>query len=297
MLPNPLLLAFALPAVQLDTAVAHPRRHPAATAGGAAAVHAVRASGPVAIDGRLDGPAWSAALPIGGLTQRTPEEGAAPSERTAIRVLFDDDAVYVGARLYDAAPDSVTAVLARRDRSVSADRFLVFLDPHHDHRSGFYFGINAAGTLYGGTLYNDDWNDDPWDGVWEGRAARDSLEWTAELRIPYSQLRFQRKAVYVWGVSFEREIARRHEQHYLVVRPTNGSGFVSRFADLVSIERVSPRPRSEIMPYVTGRAESLARPSSWSGPRTGRTRSRTGVSASATGSSGCSPPRRTMSSW
>ncbi|HYL28525.1 MAG TPA: DUF5916 domain-containing protein [Gemmatimonadales bacterium] len=258
MLPNLLLLALAVPAVQLDTAVGHPQPRPGTAAGGAAAaVRAVRASGPISIDGRPDEPAWSAALPIGGLTQRMPREGAAPSERTEIRVLFDDDAVYVAARLYDAAPDSVTAVLARRDRTVSADRFLVFLDPYHDHRSGFYFGINAAGTLYDGTLYNDDWNDDTWDGVWEGRAARDSLGWTAELRIPYSQLRFQRKDVYVWGVNFEREIARRNEQDYLVVRPTNGSGFVSRFVDLVGIERVSPRPRIEVMPYVTGRAEFL----------------------------------------
>jgi uncharacterized protein DUF5916 len=258
MLPNLLLLALAVPAVQLDTAVGHPRPRPGTAAGGAAAaVRAVRASGPISIDGRPDEPAWSAALPIGGLTQRVPREGAAPSERTEIRVLFDDDAVYVAARLYDAAPDSVTAVLARRDRTVSADRFLVFLDPYHDHRSGFYFGINAAGTLYDGTLYNDDWNDDTWDGVWEGRAARDSLGWTAELRIPYSQLRFQRKDVYVWGVNFEREIARRNEQDYLTVRPTNGSGFVSRFVDLVGIERVAPRPRIEVMPYVTARGEFL----------------------------------------
>ncbi len=250
MLPNAFLFLLAAAGTQLDSAVARSRP-------GAAAVHAVRATGPISIDGRLDEPAWGAAVPIAELTQRAPHEGASSSERTEIRVLFDDDAIYVAARLYDAGPDSVTAVLARRDRIVSADRFLVFLDPYHDRRSGFYFGINAAGTLYDGTLYNDDWNDDTWDGVWEGRAARDSLGWTAELRIPYSQLRFQRKDVYVWGVNFEREIARRNEQDYLVCRPTNGSGFVSRFADLVGIEQVAPRPRIEVMPYVTAKAEFL----------------------------------------
>jgi hypothetical protein len=105
MLPNLLLLALAVPAVQLDTAVGHPPPRPGTAAGGAAAaVRAVRASGPISIDGRPDEPAWSAALPIGGLTQRMPREGAVPSERTEIRVLFDDDAVYVAARLYDAAP-------------------------------------------------------------------------------------------------------------------------------------------------------------------------------------------------
>lgn len=257
MLPGLLLLALTVPAVQLDTAVSPGRRPAPRPATATAAVRAVRARGPIAIDGRLDEPAWAAALPIGALLQRAPREGAPPSERSEIRVLFDDDALYVAARLYDTAPDSVTAVLARRDRIVSADRFLVFLDPYHDHRSGFFFGINAGGTLYDGTLYDDDWSDDTWDGVWEGRAARDSLGWTAELRIPYSQLRFQRKDVYVWGVNFEREIARRNEQDYLVFRPTNGSGFVSRFRDLVGIEGVSPRPRIEIMPYLTARAELL----------------------------------------
>jgi hypothetical protein len=250
MLPTALLLALTANGIGSDSAASRPRPS-------AAAVHAVRATGPISIDGRLDDPAWAAAIPIAELTQRAPREGAEPSERTEIRVLFDDDAIYVAARLYDRAPDSVTTVLARRDRLVSADRFLVFLDPYHDHRSGFYFGINAAGTLYDGTLYNDDWNDDTWDGVWEGRAARDPLGWTAELRIPYSQLRFQRKDTYVWGVNFEREIARRNEQDYLVYRPTNGSGFVSRFVDLVGIERVTPRPRIEVMPYVTGKAEFL----------------------------------------
>ena len=256
MLPH-LLLALVVPAVQLDSAVTHARLRSAAAPGSATAVHAVRASGAVSIDGRLDEPAWSGAIPIAGLTQRVPREGAEPSESTEIRVLFDDDAIYVGARMYDRAPDSVAAVLARRDRAVSADRFVLFLDSYHDRRSGFFFGINAAGTLYDGTLYNDEWNDSTWDGVWEGRVARDSLGWTAEMRIPYSQLRFQRQDVYVWGVNFEREIARRNEQDYLVFRPTNGSGFVSRFVDLVGIERVTPRPRIEVMPYVTAKAEFL----------------------------------------
>ena len=251
LLPTAGFLALTATAIQLDSAVS--RSYPPV----AAAVHAVRATGPINLDGRLDEPAWAAAVPIAGLTQRAPHEGAESSERTEIRVLFDDDAIYVAARMYDSAPDSVTAMLARRDRTVSADRFLVFLDPYHDRRSGFYFGINAAGTLYDGTLYNDDWNDDTWDGVWDGRAALDSLGWTAELRIPYSQLRFQRKDTYVWGVNFEREIARRNEQDYLVCRPTNGSGFVSRFVDLVGIEQVAPRPRVEVMPYVTAKAEFL----------------------------------------
>jgi hypothetical protein len=130
----------------------------------------------------------------------------------------------------------------------------VFIDPYHDKRSGFYFGINAAGTLYDGTLFNDDWDDDSWDGVWEGKVSRDSLGWTAELRIPYSQLRFVKQTAYVWGINFRRDIARKNEFAYLVYTPRDASGFVSRFPDLVGIERIDPPRRLEILPYMTTRA-------------------------------------------
>ncbi len=224
----------------------------------AAAVHASRLQGnTITIDGVLSEASWSAAIPVTDLTQREPNEGASASERTDVRVVYDDDAIYVGARLYDRSPDSVMAQLARRDRIVSADRFLVFLDSYYDRRTGFFFGINAAGTLYDGTLYNDDWDSDTWDGVWEGGASRDSTGWTAELKIPYSQLRFQRQKANRWGINFKREIARRNERSYLVCTPSNGSGFVSRFVDLVGLEEVQPPPRLEVLPYITTRAEYL----------------------------------------
>ena len=227
--------------------------------GGTPAVQASRiGSDAIALDGVLSEAGWSAATPVSDFTQREPNEGAAATERTEVRVLYNDDALYVGARLYDRSPDSVMAQLARRDRIVSADRFIVFLDSYHDRRSGFFFGINAGGTLYDGTLYNDDWDSDTWDGVWQGSAARDSLGWTAELRIPYSQLRFQRQEAQRWGINFKREIARRNERSYLVCTPSNGSGFVSRFVDLVGLEGVRPPARLEVLPYVTTRAEYLS---------------------------------------
>src|SRR5688500_9623978 len=196
-------------------------------AGPAAEVRAVRLAEPISLDGRLDDPAWSQAHPATRFTQRIPREGLPATERTEVRLLYDDDALYVGARLHDAAPDSVVALLARRDRIVTADRFTIYIDAYHDRRSGFDCGVNAAGTLYDGTLYNDDWNSDTWDGVWDARVARDSLGWTAEMRIPYSQIRFERRDVHVWGVNYKREIARRNEQSYLVIQPNNASGFVS----------------------------------------------------------------------
>ncbi|HXF95772.1 MAG TPA: DUF5916 domain-containing protein, partial [Gemmatimonadales bacterium] len=218
------------------------------------AVRAVRAGQAVVLDGRLTEALWQGADRVRDFVQRDPVEGAAASESTVVYLAYDDAAIYVAARLFDRAPDSLVARLGRRDVGTDSDRFLVYLDPYYDRRSGFYFGINAAGTLYDGVLYNDDWDDNSWDGVWEGKAVIDELGWTVEMRIPYSQLRFRTADVQVWGVNFRREIARKAEIAYYAPRPKNASGFVSRFADLVGIERITPPRRLELMPYVNTRA-------------------------------------------
>ncbi|HXE57086.1 MAG TPA: DUF5916 domain-containing protein [Gemmatimonadales bacterium] len=220
-------------------------------------VQAVRASSPVVIDGDLTEPFWATALVVDSFTQREPDEGLPATYRTAVRIAYDDAAIYVGAELFDPAPDSIVRALARRDRAIRADRFTVFLDPYRDRRTGFYFGVNAAGVLYDGTLYNDDWDDDTWDGVWDAAVRVTERGWTAELRIPYSQLRFHRRDRYRWGINFKREVARANEEAYLVFTPRNGSGFVSRFVELGGIEGVTPPARLEVMPYVTAKAEFL----------------------------------------
>src|SRR5690606_4714573 len=131
--------------------------------------------------------------------------------------------------------------------------------PYHDRRSGYYFGVNAAGTLFDGTLFNDGNDDDTWDGVWTGRVAHDAEGWTAELKIPYSQLRFSRDEVQLWGINFRRDIARSQERAYLKVVPSTESGFVSHFPDLVGIEAIQPGRGLEVVPYVTTRS-SLTHP-------------------------------------
>src|SRR5437762_2544281 len=219
-------------------------------------LRAVRLAGgqAVSIDGTLDEALWRTAERVTGFTQRDPTQGAVPTESTVVYIAYDDAALYIGAKLYDAHPDSIVARLARRDEGTSSDRFQVYIDSYHDKRSGFYFGVNAAGTLYDGTLYNDDWDDNTWDGVWEAKVTRNAEGWIAEMRIPYSQLRFVRRSQYVWGINFRRDIARKNEFDYLVYTPKNGSGFVSRFPDLVGIERIEPPRRLEVMPYSTARA-------------------------------------------
>ena len=238
-----LLAAVNPPAVPVDSPLIAPQQ-----------VRAVRLARPMTIDGFLTEPLWQSAERISAFVQRDPKEGEAPSESTVVYIAYDDAALYIGARLYDSRPDSIVARLARRDEGTSSDRFQMFIDPYHDKRSGFYFGISAAGTLYDGTLFNDEWDDNSWDGVWEGKVSRDSLGWIAEMRIPYSQLRFVKQTQYVWGINFRRDIARRNEFDYIVYTPKNGSGFVSRFPDLVGIESIEPPRRLEVMPYVTTRA-------------------------------------------
>src|SRR5439155_10391270 len=127
----------------------------------------------------------------------------------------------------------------------------------HDRRSGYYFMINAAGTLYDGTLSNDVDDDKSWDGVWEGRARVDNLGWTAEMRIPFSQLRFQKGRRQGWGINFAREVARRREKDYAAFRPRTESGFVSRFPDLIGIVDVRPGRAIEVTPYATAQGEYL----------------------------------------
>lgn len=224
---------------------------------GAAEVRAVRATSPVVIDGVLAERAWQSAPVVAGLRQQRPNEGAEPTQRTEVRVLYDEQALYVAARMFDAHADSIVRTLARRDYGMRSDVFTLFLDPQHDRRSGYYFGLSAAGTLYDGTLQNDGGRSATWDGVWEGRTRVDGEGWTAELRIPFSQLRFARADVQEWGINFERSLGRGFEENYLAYTPSSESGFVSRFPLLTGLAGVSPGRAIEVMPYGTSKAEYL----------------------------------------
>ncbi|HTP13383.1 MAG TPA: DUF5916 domain-containing protein, partial [Bacteroidota bacterium] len=215
---------------------------------------AVRAQGSIAVDGILSEPEWQRAG-LTMFTQRTPNEGAPASQKTEVWLAYDDQALYVAARMYDTNPDSIIKMLGRRDVYLTADWFQFDIDPYHDRRSGFFFSLSAGGTLWDGTLYNDDWNDFSWDGVWEGKTNIDAQGWTAEMRIPYSQLRFHQAEKYVWAVDFSRTIGRLNEKDYVVYTPQKGSGFVSRFIDVVGIQDIYPPNDIEILPYVTSRAE------------------------------------------
>ena len=247
-------LAWLLPLVVLTPL---PSRAASVPAPPHAPIQAAHASSPMRCDGVLDEPAWATAQPVTEFYQQTPDQGAAVTEKTDFRVLFDDAALYIGARLYDAHPESIQANLGRRDASLPADRISVYIDPYHDKRSGYLFVVNAAGLRVDGLLYNDGVQDLTWDGVWEGRSHRDSLGWSAEMRIPFSQLRFQSEAEPVWGIDFKRVIVRRGEESLVAYTPRDGAGFVSRFPDLVGLKGIRPSRSIEISPYLTSKGEFL----------------------------------------
>src|SRR3989339_925395 len=166
-------------------------------------IQAERAPQSITVDGFLEEQAWKRSG-FRTFMQRDPNQGEAATEKTEVWVTYDDEALYVAARMYESAPDSIMRILGRRDAFTTADWFTFFIDPYYDRRTGFFFSVSAAGTKSDGTMYNDDWDDSSWDGVWEGEVNIDREGWTVEMRIPYSQLRFHQMPKYLWGVNFKR---------------------------------------------------------------------------------------------
>jgi len=220
---------------------------------------AAQRSGPVAIDGRLDEAAWRSAAVATGFVQKKPVERARAEHQTEVRILFDDDALYVGARMHDAAPGTIARQLVRRDEEGNADWFAVGFDPRMDRRTAYVFFISAANVQRDVYFFNDDDTDAAWDAVWNSAVHVDSAGWTAELRIPLSQLRFQTTGgEQVWGANFARmRVASNEETHFALISELQ-QGEVSQFGAMTGL-RVSKAPqRLELRPYSV--AETLTEP-------------------------------------
>ena len=222
------------------------------------AASTVRASASISIDGRLDEESWVAAPVATGFLQRDPNQGEPATERTELRVVYDDKALYVGARLYDSEPEKIVRQLSRRDEFAEADTFTILLDPHHDHRTGVLFVVSAAGVQRDAAIYDDNFADNTWDAVWESAVTVSDVGWTVEIRIPFSQLRFPTTPGHLWGVNAQRFIHRKTEETWLELVPKNESGVASRMAHLDGFENIAPGRHLELLPYVSGRAEYIA---------------------------------------
>ena len=215
-------------------------------------VQAAQAKEAIRIDGRLMEAVWQG-KGADDFTQRNPLDGKPASERTEVWVAYDEKALYVAARLDDAEPGKIVGLLGRRDDELDSDWFSFSVDPYFDRRSGYQFCVNPAGSVIDRTLYNDEWSDNTWDGVWESAVQLDGRGWTVEMRIPYDQLRFPRREPYVWGINFSRTIQRKNEQDYFCWVPKEENGFVSRFARLTGIRGIRPGRHFEAMPYSLGK--------------------------------------------
>lgn len=223
------------------------------------ALWAARLEGAVRIDGRLDEPSWSQAQAATVFTQLDPDRGQPASERTEVRILLSEDAIYVGVKLYDSEPSRIRARLGRRDAIIESDLFEVALDSYHDHRTAFLFGTTPAGAIRDALVTSNGTRDYSWDPVWYVATSVDSLGWIAELRIPLSQLRYNVRSPAVWGIQFLRVLSRRQESAVFSFDPRGDQDAVSRFGHLNSERLMRTRP-FELVPYAAARAEYLQIP-------------------------------------
>lgn len=216
---------------------------------------AMRRDGDVHLDGRLDEADWQKAPVISDFTQSFPKPGAQPTDRTEVRVLYDDAALYVGVRMFDAHPDSIASQLARRDAiGIYSDWVHVIIDSYHDRRTAFRFSANPRGVKKDVYNSNDGQEDLNWDAIWEVATNVDSAGWVAEFRVPLSQLRFGSGVPgqdRIWGFQVQRDVARRNERDSWSPWTPQSPGFVSRFGDLGGLSNVPSPRRFELVPYAS----------------------------------------------
>ena len=210
---------------------------------------------PPSIDGHLDDDAWKEGEWAGDYVQQTPVEGGAPSQKTELKILYDDKNIYFAIRAYDDMA-RIAKYSSRRDE-FAGDIVGVCFDSYFDKRTGFEFDITSAGTKMDLVLSNEGW-DTTWDAVWDGKVAHEPNAWTAEFRIPLSQLRYSPQDMQTWGMHAWRWISRLQEESQWNLIPRQGTGRLYNFGELHGIHGLTPRRRIELLPHVLGEVELAA---------------------------------------
>lgn len=233
-----------------------------ALAGGVPRLPAARAARAPVIDGKLDDVVWQAATAEDRFVQKSPKGGGPPSEATTMRVLYDDDALYVA---FDCTQQHapVVARLARRDRAVESDSVTISIDTRRDGTSAFEFSVNAAGTVSDGIRFDDTKLSTDWDEIWEARTVRTERGWSAEFRIPLRSLRFDALEEQEWGFQARRYISMLQETLEWSHIPLTTAGEVSHYGRLGNLRKLTPGRRLELRPFVVARGSwvDLARDS------------------------------------
>jgi hypothetical protein len=214
---------------------------------------------PPVIDGKLDDPVWEKVEWGDDFIQRSPYEGKEPSQRTTFKILYDDRNIYIAVRAFDKEPERIERRMSRRD-DLEGDSVEIHLDSYFDHRTAFGFMVNAAGVKGDFVISSDGDNwDDTWDPIWYVETDTDELGWTAEMRIPLSQLRFGKKVNQIWGLQVERSIFRKEETSQWQLIPQKASGWVHLFGELHGIKGIKAQKQVELTPYTVGKTQMFKR--------------------------------------
>ncbi|HEX8848136.1 MAG TPA: DUF5916 domain-containing protein [Gemmatimonadaceae bacterium] len=246
-----LALLAAIPAASLAAQQSNGLAAGAAAAGATPMVAtAVRAEQAPVIDGREDDPVWRTAPARSDFLEFRPNEGKEPRFRTEFKAAYDDRNLYVFIRAFDPHPDSIMTALTRRDERGPSDQLKVMIDSYHDRRSGFEFAVNPVGVKRDYAMYNDSEEDQSWDGIWDVGTRIDSAGWTAEFRIPFSQLRYANMREHVFGFAIWRDIERYKERTSWPLYHSTQSGISSQLGELHGVVDISAFRRLEVVPYV-----------------------------------------------
>ena len=209
------------------------------------------------IDGRLDDAVWETVEWGGDFTQLEPDDGGKPIAPTQFKILYDDQNVYIGYRCFDDEPHKIVKRMSRRD-GFEGDWIEINIDSYHDKRTAFSFTISASGVKGDEFISNngDNW-DTSWNPIWYAKTNIDDEGWTAEIRIPLSQLRYGNKEEHIWGFQVQRRNFRNESRSIFQHIPRNSSVWVSAFAELHGIRGIKPQKQIEIQPYLVAQTSTF----------------------------------------
>lgn len=221
-------------------------------------IAALKITQDIKIDGKLAEESWQKASNAEDFILNSPEFGAIPKQKTIVKILYSDQAVYIGAYLYD-QPDSIRRQLTPRDgeQRQDIDFFAVFFDTYNDDQNGFQFLVTSRNVQSDGRIIpnrNSQFGlpvDYSWDAVWESKVTLAKDGWIVEMKIPYAALRFAKKEVQDWGINFQRYVRRSNESGFWNKVDPNQNGFVNQFGQLTGLQNIVPPLRLSFLPYIT----------------------------------------------
>ena len=216
---------------------------------------AYRTKTSIRCDAWLDEEDWLTAPVLDSFTQRLPNEGYSATQRTELRFVYNEKALFIAVKSYDSEPDKILTPIGRRDQWImeESDWVQIAIDSNHDRRTAYSFFITAGGSVVDGVYYNDDQFTSTWDGVWKAETRITSTGWLAEVCIPFYNFQYT-PADSVWGLQVGRYISQNKESVFLFPFGVHEEGFVSRFGNIVGIRTPLTKGSIEFLPHVTGRS-------------------------------------------